>query len=182
MSDGRERVVVEPILRRRHPTARRVDRLLTRVLALAGQVLARPSESLLMGVTGRSRGGPPASSLWEGGKALELGRRALDHGQYGEALVQFARAADMAPRDPWPWHGRGDVLQLSGDFAGALDAYDQALQRLPELPVSLLGRGNALEGLERLDEAQAAWRRALELDPELTWAAQGLARHENGEA
>ena len=100
----------------------------------------------------------------------------------GEALVQFARAADMAPRDPWPWHGRGDVLQLSGDFAGALDAYDQALQRLPELPVSLLGRGNALEGLERLDEAQAAWRRALELDPELTWAAQGLARHENGEA
>lgn len=138
--------------------------------------MGRPSEGLLLDLTGRARGGPAEADVREGGAALELGRRALDHGQFGEALVQFATAAAAAPHDPWPWHGRGDALQLSGDSAGALAAYDEALARIGDLAVSHLGRGNALEGLGRREEARAAWSEALVHDQSLHWARKGLAR------
>ncbi len=176
MSDPGERVVVETPDRERPTVARRLDRLLTPLLRLGGRLLRRPSEDLLLDLTGRERGGPSEEGVREGGAALERGRRALDHGQHGEALVQFTQAAAAAPHDPWPWHGRGDVLQLTGDFAGALAAFDEALARVPDLAVSHLGRGNALEGLDRIDEARAAWERALVHDPDLHWAREGLDR------
>lgn len=182
MAADDDRVVVVTPDRTRPGPARAVDRLVTPLLRLAGRLLARPSEDLLLDLTGRKRGGPAEDAVREGGHALELGRRALDHGQHGEALVQFARAAEAAPRDPWPWHGRGDVLQLSGDPAGALAAYDQALARIPDLAVSHLGRGNALESLARPLEARDAWRRALALDPGLHWAQSGLERLDASEA
>jgi len=175
-----DRVVVETPDRRRPARARRLDRWITPVLRVGGRLLGRPSEALLLALTGRARGGPAEADVREGGAALERGRRALDHGQFGEALVQFAAAARAAPRDPWPWHGRGDALQLSGDPAGALAAYDQALARVGELAVSHLGRGNALEGLGRIDEARAAWSAALTHDPGLHWAQEGLARTGEG--
>jgi tetratricopeptide (TPR) repeat protein len=145
-------------------------------MRLAGRILGRPSEELLLDLTGRSRGGPVDAPIQEGGQGIERGRRALDHRQYGEALVQFAQAAESAPHDPWPWHGRGDALQLSGDPVGALEAYEAALARIPNLAVSHLGRGNALESLDRLDEARDAWREALKHDPDLDWAQAGLNR------
>jgi len=103
-------------------------------------------------------------------------RRALQDGHFGEALALFAQAAERDPADPWPWHGRGDALQLSGQHADALEAYRASLERAPLLALSHCGVGNALEGLGRIDEARGAWEQALALEPGLTWATEGLDR------
>jgi len=93
----------------------------------------------------------------------------------GEALALFSEAAEANPKDPWPWHGRGDALLDSGDPEGALSAYEAALER-GEDALSHLGRGNCLERAGRLDEAVGAFERALELDSALEWAREGQER------
>lgn len=160
---------------RRSPRARQLDLWLTRLMRLGGRLLGRPDEALLNRLTGRSKGGgAPGGSA--GADALLAGRRALEERRYGEALHLLARAAELLPEDPWPWHGRGDALQLSGQHAAALAAYEEALRREPTLALSHSGRGNALEGLGRYDEAREAWAEALRLDPALPWPREGLAR------
>jgi len=162
----------------RSPWGRRLDRWITRALSAGGRVIGRPSEPLLHELTGRSKGGPEA-----GGQGSERydslladGRRALQDGHFGEALALFSQAAGRDPADPWPWHGRGDALQLSGQYADALAAYQAALERAPALALAHCGAGNALEGLGRMEEAREAWERALALDPDNTWAVEGLDR------
>lgn len=156
----------------------RIDRVFTRLMRAMGRVFGRPDEGLLHDLTGRSKGGAPEGV---GGtryvQHLERGRRAIETGSFGEALHHFNQAAQARPEEAWPWHGRGDALQLSGDFDAALSAYDAALERV-DLPLAHNGRGNALEGLGRLDEARAAWTTALELDPKLSWPRKSLDRTE----
>jgi len=144
-------------------------------MRLLGRILGRPDEELLHGLTGRLKGGPEGTTSTYA-TDLSAGRRAVETGQFGEALHHFKKAAEARPKEAWPWHGRGDALQLSGDAAGALAAYDEAVSRVPSLGLAHNGRGNALDALGRLDEAVAAWEKALELDPRLSWPAKSLAR------
>lgn len=157
--------------------ARRLDRVLTRLLRLGGKLAGRPDEVLLHELTGRSKGGAPGVREDDGFVGhLEAGRRALETGQSGEALFRFSQAAQAREEDPWPWHGRGDVLQLAGDHEGAEAAYRAAIQRDPELALSFNGLGNALQGRGDLDGAREAWVRAVELDPEQALARASLER------
>lgn len=157
--------------------ARRLDRVVTRVLRAGGWLTGRPDEVLLHELTGRSKGGGPGVQEHDGFVAhLEAGRRALETGQSGEALFRFSQAAQARDADPWPWHGRADVLQLSGEHAGAEEAYRAAIERDPGLALSFNGLGNALQGQGDLGGAREAWRKALELDPELTLAKLALER------
>ncbi len=165
-----------PVAAERHPWGPRLDRWLTRLLALGGRLVGRPSEALLHELTGRSKGGPASAGGPPAHELLADGRRALAEGHFGEALALFAQAAARDPGDPWPLHGRGDAFQLSGRFADALDAYRAALELAPELALSWCGVGNALEGLRRVGEAREAWSQALALDPGLRWAREGLDR------
>ncbi len=162
----------------RSPLVNRFDRLFTRLLRLGGRLAGRPDEEMLHELTGRSKGGAAGgtdSSAYL--RHLEQGRRDLQAGDFGEALHQFKRASEARSQEPWPWHGRGDVLQLTGDHAAALVAYDEALARAP-LALAHNGRGNALECLGRLEEAREAWRAALDLDPRLSWPRNSLERTE----
>jgi Flp pilus assembly protein TadD len=157
--------------------ARRLDRVGTRILRAGGWFAGRPNEGLLHELTGRSKGGAPGIREGDGFVAhLEAGRRALETGQSGEALFRFSQAAIARDSDPWPWHGRGDVLQLAGDHVGAEQAYRGSIEREPALALSFNGLGNALKGQGDLGGATQAWERALELDPELTLARQALER------
>ena len=160
----------------RSAIVKQIDRVFTRLTRAIGRLVGRPDEGLLHELTGRSKGGPPDVVGNTGYvQHLERGRRAVETGAFGEALHHFSQAAQARPEEAWPWHGRGDALQLSGDFAAALEAYDAALERVG-LPLAHNGRGNALEGLGRLEEARAAWTKALELDPKLSWPRQSLDR------
>lgn len=162
--------------RTRPPWTRRLDRVVTALLRVGGRVLGRPGEDTLHDLTGRSKGGPPGTASTAYSQALTAGRRALETGDHGEALYQFGVAAEARPQEAWPWHGRGDALQLSGDHAGALSAYNEAASRVPSLALAHNGRGNALDGLGRRDEAVQAWKHALELDPRLSWPRRSLER------
>lgn len=157
--------------------ARRLDRVVTRLLRAGGWLAGRPDEGLLHDLTGRSKGGGPGVQEDDGFVLhLEAGRRALETGQSGEALFRFSQAAQARDQDPWPWHGRGDVLQLSGDHAGAEEAYRAAIERAPGLALSFNGLGNALQGQGDLVGAREAWGKALDLDPQLALARQALER------
>lgn len=59
----------------------------------------------------------------------------------------------------------GEAHAAAGDDAAALAAYDRALALEERAGTAHFGRGTVLARLGRGDEAVAAWKRALELDP-----------------
>ena len=63
------------------------------------------------------------------------------------------------------YYHRGNALQNAGDFAGALAAYDVAVQASPHIAALHYSRGNALVMLDRLDEGIGAYDRCLMLEP-----------------
>ena len=103
------------------------------------------------------------------GEALRaLGRRA-------EAVDQHRRAAAAEPQNPVAWH---NLASAEGDlqrFAGAEAATAKALALGLDAPETWLVRGRALQGLERWDEARAAFREALRRRPAFLDAHRDLA-------
>lgn len=63
----------------------------------------------------------------------------------------------------------------SGDFAGAAETLDAAAKADPKDPQAAFYHGVALEGLERFDDAEAEYRRAVQLSPELMEAHANLS-------
>ena len=155
--------------------ARRLDRWVVRLARMLSPVMGRPSNQVLADLARADRPGPPirVPSAAELGiiDHLAEGRRALSAGLYADALFHFgARLEDATGADAaWCWHGRGDALQLMGQFADALAAYDQAVALEETVGLHHMGRANALDGLGRSQEAEDATRRALRLDSTLTW-------------
>jgi tetratricopeptide (TPR) repeat protein len=68
--------------------------------------------------------------------------------------------------DPIKLFEQGQNAHAHGEFAKALEFYEQALKLRPEFPEAELQRGSALVSLNRLAEAEAAFRRAIELRKE----------------
>ena len=66
-------------------------------------------------------------------------------------------------------------LIMAGDFDAALTSYRLALRDHPQDPRILQNMAIAFSRTGRLNEAVSAYRRALELDPELSGAHYGLA-------
>jgi tetratricopeptide (TPR) repeat protein len=64
--------------------------------------------------------------------------------------------------DPIKLFERGQNAHAHGEFAKALDFYDQAIKLRPEFPEAEFQRGNALISLDRASEAEAAFRRAID--------------------
>ncbi len=58
---------------------------------------------------------------------------------------------------------QGQDAHEKGDLSKAVDLYTQALKKLPEFPEAELQLGNALVSLNRLEDAESAFRRAIKL-------------------
>ncbi len=77
---------------------------------------------------------------------------------------------------------RGDRLAQAGDWAGAADAYQEAVNVAASDSAAAFSLGVALLELGRRDEAVAAWQRALAIDPakyvvrKQIWAVQDPSR------
>src|SRR5688572_20506716 len=67
-----------------------------------------------------------------------------------------------------------DQIQ-AGDFAGAEETLGQAAKADTKDPQAAFYHGVALEGLERFEESEAEYRRAIELSPELLEAHVNLS-------
>lgn len=63
--------------------------------------------------------------------------------------------------DPVKLFERGQSAHARSEFEKALEFYDQAIKLRPEFPEAEFQRGNALGSLGRLDDAEAAFRRAI---------------------
>jgi tetratricopeptide (TPR) repeat protein len=70
---------------------------------------------------------------------------------------------------------QGETLASEGLIAEALSRFEQALAAAPENPEVIEAVGRALMNLDRLEEAEASFLDALELDPEWVAPRMGLA-------
>jgi tetratricopeptide (TPR) repeat protein len=82
-------------------------------------------------------------------------KRAAD--EFGKALKDFKRAADLNPRLYQAFNGMGYATRKLGDYAKALEYYDQALQMAPGFPEAIEYRGEAYLALNRVDDAKKAY-------------------------
>ncbi|WP_440967865.1 tetratricopeptide repeat protein [Massilia sp. GER05] len=92
--------------------------------------------------------------------ALGHALQALDH--HADSVDAYDSALALAPRAD-TWCARGAALKKSGDLAGALHSYEQALAVRPDYALAEHYRANTLRGLGRRDAAVASYRRALDL-------------------
>jgi arylsulfatase A-like enzyme/tetratricopeptide (TPR) repeat protein len=115
--------------------------------------------------TPRNRTGPlpdPKERIHD----LEVIREALQlalAGKVDDAQTMLRGLLRSNPAMVEGWAKLGDVLDLAGDYAGAADAYRQALKASPTAPPDLmLNAAEAALRADRLDEAQSLARSGLD--------------------
>ncbi|MDQ6785416.1 MAG: tetratricopeptide repeat protein, partial [Acidobacteriota bacterium] len=89
---------------------------------------------------------------------------------FAVCLLSFNASAqeDETQKDPVQIFNQGQDAHEKGDYKTALKFYDEALKLAPEFPEAVFQRGNALLSLGQTDEAERAFRRALELRADWT--------------
>ncbi len=88
----------------------------------------------------------------------------VSKGQFREGLTILEPYLEEHPGDALALHVAGECYQQLGKRRKALEAFRRASQMNFERPLALARMGTALMLLNRLDEAEAACRQALELD------------------
>ena len=91
-------------------------------------------------------------------------RGLCETGELGNALVLARRAAAEFPKSPDILTALGNVLDLTGDYPGARDAFEGALAAEPGAPLLHYNLGAILERLGDDDAAEQSYRRAGDLD------------------
>ncbi|HWN08553.1 MAG TPA: tetratricopeptide repeat protein [Pyrinomonadaceae bacterium] len=84
------------------------------------------------------------------------------------AQAQGEDAFSDSAADPMKLFERGQNAHARGDFAKALEFYDEALKLRPEFPEAEFQRANALTSLDRAKEAEVSFRKVIEVRKE--WA------------
>jgi tetratricopeptide (TPR) repeat protein len=107
--------------------------------------------------------------------------KAVDQGYYAEAKPLLEHVVATAP-DGEAYSQLGTARYNVKDFEGAIEAWTKAAELTP----SMLGEmqnniGNALRDSKKLPEAEAAYRKALEVEPTRWTAAVNLATMLKGE-
>jgi len=90
------------------------------------------------------------------------------------ALAAKAQDASPTPADPVALFNQGQDEHAKGNFQKAIDLYDQALTVEPDLAEAQFQKGSALLSLGRSSDAEAAFRRAVEIRNEWTLAMAAL--------
>ena len=104
-------------------------------------------------------------------------------GRFEEAVAACDRALSLAPGAFVAWNERGKALLRSKRFAESVDSYEHALAIQPDHVPAIIQRAIALQSLYRQDEAiggtqaagrlreaEAGFRQAIALDPDLVEA------------
>ncbi len=94
-----------------------------------------------------------------------------------EAEAAYRRASQLDPTLPWPYHSLALLEAQQGRPEQAIPLYQQALehhQRDVDRAVSWNHLGEAYVALDRLTEADRAYRQAMALDPAYAWPYHNL--------
>ena len=110
--------------------------------------------------------GPSYSKMW-----WQLAIAYSEDGQAENAIAAIENGLAIDPEHPRLWVEKGFLLNRLKRHQAALESYETAVSIRDWAPDSLhtpalRGRGSALIDLERLEDAQRAYLRSLELDPE----------------
>jgi tetratricopeptide (TPR) repeat protein len=85
------------------------------------------------------------------------------YADHAASLLDAALARD--PGDVEAWVARGHAMMLRNRRAGALTAFEAALQKSPEREDALILAATLAQSFGQIDTATAHWRRAVKLNP-----------------
>ncbi len=123
--------------------------------------------------------GSPAATL-----LMSRGLRNLQSQSGDEALDDFDAVLALEPQLQAAYTFRARAKYLVGDYAGAIQDTEAALQREPRNFVALQGLSHIAESRGDLKGALLAWQKVLEIDPRTPDAdkrLRELSRKVNGE-
>ena len=107
---------------------------------------------------------------------FNLGNLLIEREAYQDAASVYRRCAVLSPKDAGVYVQLGVTLQKTGDPVRARMAYATALQLEPENAVAWSNMASLDASQAKYDEARKKWNRALEIDPKLAPAREGLAK------
>ena len=94
---------------------------------------------------------------------IARGNACLAAGRPEDALTDYSRALGLKRRSPEIMTLKGEALSMLGRHKEAIEAFDVALAARPDDAEALNGRAIARIALGKIDEANADWRRQLDL-------------------
>jgi tetratricopeptide (TPR) repeat protein len=100
------------------------------------------------------------------------GRVLFSQEQFTQASEEFQIAGTKDPTFYLAWHMAGAALNQGKDYAGAERMYMKALEAKPTAADTYCNLGGAYYNMQRMDDAAAAFRKSIQLDPRY---GQGLA-------
>jgi tetratricopeptide (TPR) repeat protein len=107
---------------------------------------------------------------------MNAGTALMGRGDFVGARRYFEHARQLAPRYSYVYMNLA-VLELHDNHpAAAIEAVETAVRLTPNLAPPFVYQGWVLDRLGRVDEAVAAYRRALAIDPKNSGAAEALTR------
>ncbi len=107
---------------------------------------------------------------------MERGAAQMQTRQLTEAVTTYSEVIRRKPAFAEGWNRRATAFFLSGEFKRSLADCDEVLKRNPYHFGALAGSGQNWFHLEQYDKAIAAWRRALEVNPNLEGIEESIAR------
>jgi len=110
-----------------------------------------------------SRSGDPAVDA-----LFAEGLRAIEAQDWLGAVAAFSRVIERAPTFAEGWNKRATALFLAGEFRRSLADCDEVMKRNPLHFGALAGYGQIYFQLEQYERAIAYWKRALEVNPNLS--------------
>jgi tetratricopeptide (TPR) repeat protein len=105
---------------------------------------------------------------------MERGAAEVAEGRYDDAIATYGEVIRRKPAFAEGWNKRATVHFLAGDLARSLADCDQVMKRNPHHYGALSGYGQIYFRQQRYDKAIEAWRRALELNPNLGNLEDGI--------
>ncbi len=104
------------------------------------------------------------ASSADGAKAEKKAMKAQN--AYGKAIERYRTAVELAPDFYQAWSSLGYALRKTGQYEDSLAAYDRALAIDPRYAEAIEYRGEAYLGLDRVEEAKAAYMLLFQIDRE----------------
>ena len=113
---------------------------------------------------------------------VKMGNLLWQRGRPGEARAGYEQALAINPRNAKAWVGMGLTLAAGKEYEGAEQAFRNAIrfggrgvERGLHLTSAYYNLGNLLGILDRLDEAEEAYRRSLAINPDRALTHRKLA-------
>jgi len=101
-------------------------------------------------------------------------------GRYDEALNDYTKGLELDPKKlTYCYFSRGTFYLTMGDYQKAIDDFTKVLEQKASNAVALSRRGQAYEGLGQVNQAVDDFRAALDLNPKLDSAREGVERLSN---